>query len=201
MRRSVWSRMPPRPGLDRRAIVGEAARLANERGLANVTFANLAQRLGVRAPSLYNHVESVEILHHELTVAGLSALAEALARAAIGRNGAAGIAAVGEAYRTFAKEHPGLYAATLRFIDPFDPRLQSIASGMMETMRAVLAPFGLDERTMTDAVRALRSLVHGFASLEAAGGFGMPQSVDGSFAWAVNAYVAGLSATTPVNAG
>jgi len=193
--------MSPRPGLDRRAIVGEAARLANERGLANVTFANLAQRLGVRAPSLYNHVESVDVLHYELTVAGLSALAEALARAAIGRNGAGGIAAIGEAYRSFAKEHPGLYAATLRSVDPSDARLQSIASGMLETMRAVLAPFGLDERTMTDAVRALRSLVHGFASLEAAGGFGMPRSVDESFAWALDAYVASLSATTPVNAG
>jgi hypothetical protein len=34
---------------------------------------------------------------------------------------------------------------------------------------------------MIDAVRMLRAALHGFVALEAAGGFGLPQSVDGTF--------------------
>ena len=201
MRPTISWRMAPRPGIDRRSIVAEAARLADERGIANVTFANVAQRVGVRAPSLYNHIESVEALHHELAVTGLRALADALARAAIGRNGAAGVTAIGGAYRAFAKEHPGLYAATVRAADPGDAELQRIALEMMETMRAVLAPFALDEKHVTNALRAFRSLVHGFTSLEVAGGFGFPQSVDDSFEWALAAYVAALQTGVPGSAG
>ena len=53
---------------------------------------------------------------------------------------------------------------------------------------------------LTTSTGVVTNAVHGFASLEAAGGFGMPRSVDESFAWALDAYVASLSATTPVNA-
>lgn len=38
-----------------------------------------------------------------------------------------------------------------------------------------------------DATRALRSALHGFVSLEAAGGFGLPRDVDRSFSRLVTA--------------
>jgi hypothetical protein len=45
------------------------------------------------------------------------------------------------------------------------------------------------------AVRGLRSLVHGFVSIEADGGFGLALDTDESFSRAVETYVAGLRAT------
>jgi len=44
------------------------------------------------------------------------------------------------------------------------------------------------------ALRGLRSAVHGFATLEAVGGFGIPLSIDESFAWLVECFVGGLNA-------
>jgi hypothetical protein len=45
----------------------------------------------------------------------------------------------------------------------------------------VLASYGLRGDDALHAVRRLRSVVHGFATLESAGGFGIPLEVDESF--------------------
>ncbi len=168
--------MPRRPGLDRRALVGEAAALADERGLDSVTLSNLAARLHVRAPSLYNHIESADELQRQLSLFALRALGDQIARAAIGLNGSSGLIAIANAYRTFAKEHPGMYSATLRAIRPDDAAGQEISTHMLDVLRAILAPFDLDEDRAIHAMRGFRSLVHGFVSLEAANGFGLKQS-------------------------
>lgn len=185
--------MPRRPGLDRNALVGEAARLADERGLASVTLANLAERLNVRPPSLYNHIDGSDELHHQLSLFALQALGNTLARAAIGLNGAAGLLAIANAYRAFAKRHPGMYDATLRAPRPGDTALQNIAQELLDVVRAVLVPFGLDEERTIHVIRGFRSIVHGFVSLEAAGGFGLPQSIDESFHVILTSFIAGLS--------
>ena len=46
------------------------------------------------------------------------------------------------------------------------------------------------------AVRALRSLIHGFATLEQGGGFGIPLDLDESFRRLIAIYIAGIRATT-----
>jgi hypothetical protein len=65
---------------------------------------------------------------------------------------------------------------------------------MLDVLRAVLAPFDLDEDRLVHAVRAFRSVVHGFVSLEVAQGFGLPQSTDESFQFIVLLFIAGLEA-------
>jgi AcrR family transcriptional regulator len=185
--------MPRKRGLDRSVLVGEAAALADERGLDFVTLANLAERLNVRAPSLYNHIASAEHLQNQLTLFALRALRDELARAAIGRNGADGVLAIAQAYRTFAKEHPGMYGATLRAPRPDDPALQQIAGEVLDIVRAILTPFHLSEDMTIHAIRGFRSVVHGFVSLEAGGAFGLAQSIDESFHFVMQSFLAGLA--------
>ena len=45
------------------------------------------------------------------------------------------------------------------------------------------------------ALRALRSVVHGFATLEAAGGFGIPLNLDESFRRLVELLIRGMEGT------
>jgi AcrR family transcriptional regulator len=178
-------------------LVGEAAALADERGLDFVTLANLAQRLNVRAPSLYNHIESAEELQNRLTLFALRALRDDIARAAIGKNGAAGIMAIANAYRAFAKDHPGMYSATVRAPRPNDVAPHEIAGEILDIVRAILAPFDLDEDTAIHAIRGFRSIVHGFVSLEAGHAFGLSQSIDESFQVIMQSYISGLKDANP----
>ena len=47
--------MPRRAGLDKAMVVQAAADLANAEGVDALSLGRLAERLGVRTPSLYNH--------------------------------------------------------------------------------------------------------------------------------------------------
>jgi AcrR family transcriptional regulator len=186
--------MPRRPGLDRRVLVGEAAALADAHGLEFVTLANLAERLNVRVPSLYNHIESADELQHQLSLFALQGLSDEIARAAIGKNGAEGLLAIANAYRAFAKQHPGMYLATLRAARPNDEAMVAISGAALDVLRAVLTPFNLEGDPLIHAMRGFRSIVHGFVSLEAAYGFGLKQSIDESFQFIVLLFISGLSA-------
>ncbi|MGD0474017.1 MAG: TetR-like C-terminal domain-containing protein [Candidatus Velthaea sp.] len=181
--------MARRPGLDRRAIIEEAAALADELGLENVTLANLAERLKIRPPSLYNHIAGTDELHAGLALLGVRTLQTEIARAAIGRNGVEGVIAVADAYRRFAKSRPGLYRATLSAPEQTDVERIAVASEILDVMRAVMLPLQLRGDEVIHAMRALRSLMHGFVSLEAVHGFGLPQDVDESFRFMLLAFV------------
>jgi AcrR family transcriptional regulator len=186
--------MPRRPGLDRRVLVGEAAALADARGLEYVTLGNLAERLNVRVPSLYNHIESADELQYQLSLFAMQALADEIARAAIGKNGAAGLLAVANAYRAFAQQHPGMYGATLRAPRPNDEATQTILGAGLDVFYAIMAPFNLTGDPLIHAIRGFRSIIHGFVSLEAAGGFGFKQSTDESFEFILLLFISSLGA-------
>jgi AcrR family transcriptional regulator len=177
-------------GIDRAQVVAVAAELADAHGLGQLTRAQVAARLGVRLPALYNHVDGLAGLRHQLALLGLRQLLERISRAAIGKSADAAVIAIGQAYRSYVLEHPGVYPTTVRATD--DPEILHVGQAIIEVILAVLEPYGLGEAAAIHAVRGLRSVVHGFATLELAGGFGMPLDRDESFLWLLRAYVAGL---------
>jgi AcrR family transcriptional regulator len=186
----------PRAGLSRAAVVEAAAALADEGGLEDLSLVDLAGRLGVRKPSLYNHVAGVGDLRRELALLGLRELGRNLSRAAVGKAGGEGLFALAGAYRAFVKERPGLYEATVRsyrLSDPDDPEFAAAEGEALEPVFAVLASCGVGcGEGAVHAARGLRSIAHGFATLEEAGGFGMSSDPDESFRRLVRAFAEGL---------
>ncbi|HWQ11608.1 MAG TPA: WHG domain-containing protein [Roseiflexaceae bacterium] len=179
-------------GVTRERVVMAAAELADAHGLEQLTLAQVAERLGVRLPSLYNHVAGMPGLRRELAHLGGRELAERLGRAAIGKAGDDAVLALARAYRAYVLEHPGRYAATVRAPADDDLELQEIGRAIIGVALAVLEPYGLAREDALHAVRGLRSVVHGFATLELAGGFGMPLDRDESFTRLMRAFIAGL---------
>ena len=191
--------MSPRGGLDHATVVEAAAKLVDEEGVEQLTLGRLAERLGVRTPSLYNHVAGLPGLKHDLALFCSRELLDRLLRATIGKSRAEAIFALANAYRAYARETPGRYAFTVPAPDPGDQVLAAVAQQLVDVGRAVLAPYSLSEEEAIHAIRSLRSIVHGFISLEVAGGFGMPVDLDASFQWHVNLFVAGLERSTVAN--
>jgi AcrR family transcriptional regulator len=184
--------MSHRAGLDQATVVEAAVKLIDEEGVEQLSLGRLAERLGVRTPSLYNHVAGLPGLKHDLALYCLHDLLNRVLHATVGKARAEAIFALANAYRAYAGEAPGRYALTLQAPDPADQEVQAIAQQIVDVIRAVLAPYGLSEEDAIHAIRGLRSLVHGFISLEMAGGFGMPIDQDASFHWLINLYIAGL---------
>jgi AcrR family transcriptional regulator len=182
----------PRQGLDTEQVLDAAVELAAD-GLDNVTFARLAERLGVRAPSLYNHVAGRPALVRLITLRGLDGIGDAIAAAAAGLAGEQALRATAHAYRDYARANPGGYQATLLAPSDGDAEVQAATERVLSLLAAILRAWQLSEEETIDAIRVLRSALHGFVTLEQNGGFAMARDLDASFERLADTLVAGLA--------
>ena len=194
----------PRAGLSHQRVVAEAAAVADEFGLEQLTLAAVADRFGVTVPSLYKHINGLEALKRDLAAVAVRELTVAMSTAAVGRAGRDALHAIANAIRDYAHSHPGLYAASVRGPGPEDAELIAANEAALAIFMAALSGYGItdyssqfgqlldrtappapqDERSIQDAIDAIRSLravIHGFVTLEATGGFGLPRSLDATY--------------------
>jgi AcrR family transcriptional regulator len=182
-----------RAGLTPARVVAEAAEIADAVGFDKLTLAAVAEQVGVRLPSLYKHVDSLDALRQGVAALATAELAAAMTEAAVGRAGADALRAVAGAYRDYGRAHPGRYAATVRAPAPDDEARTASADAVLRVVFAILAGYGITGEDAVDATRALRAALHGFVTLEAAGGFGMPRDVDRSYERFLAAFDAALA--------
>lgn len=169
-----------------------ASALANRHGIDGLSMNDLARALHIRTPSLYSHVGGIADVKRVLAVHGLQELEREAARVTIGKAGPDAVRALLDGYRDFARKNPGVYAATLPTAPRDDTEWRAAADRVTQTCLAALQGFGLLGAEAAHAMRGLRSLGHGFASLEAAGAFKGPVDRDQTFAWLVESFIAVL---------
>lgn len=182
-----------RAGVTTERVVAEAEAVADEVGLDSLTLAQVAQRLGVKLPSLYKHIDGLESLRRLLSVRCTQEMAGVFARAAAGRAGADALVAIANACRAWAGEHPGRYAATVRAPAEGDDEHLRAAADVLDVVDSALSAYALSAEDGIHATRTFRAVMHGFISLEQAGGFGLPVDVDRSFEIAVTGLAAQLA--------
>ncbi|GGS90420.1 TetR/AcrR family transcriptional regulator [Nonomuraea spiralis] len=172
-----------RAGLTADRVTLAAAELADEVGLDHVTMSAVARRLGVKDASLYVHVRNLEDLRGRVALLGADEKTIRIAEAIAGRAGKDALVAYADAWRAYAHEHPGRYTAT-QIPMRIDPDLAAQAAGprrAIELTYSMLRAYRLEEPDLTDAVRLMRSMLHGFVSLEAAGGFAHARPAEDSW--------------------
>ncbi|MFF7048032.1 WHG domain-containing protein [Streptomyces griseorubiginosus] len=176
-------------------MVAAGAALADEVGIANLTMGSLAERVGVRTPSLYKHVSGQEDLNRRIAALALSEAADAVGGAIQGYAGRDALEAAARAFRVFVLQHPGRYAATIG-VEPSGPDDPLAAAGqrLLGAFTAILRGYELAEPDVDHALRTLRSLFHGFATLQLANGFQWSADIDESFEWLITFTDRGLRA-------
>lgn len=177
----------PRAGLNADIVTETAARIVDADGLPALTLARLAAVIDVAPPSLYKHVAGLDDLIARVTTLAIRRLADDLTAAAIGRSGRRAFLSLAEAYRRFATEHPGLYPLTQAVPEPASVGQQAEANRALAIFSAVVESYGLTDGLFIHAIRLIRAGLHGFADIEARGGFQMPLSLDESFLVLVDA--------------
>jgi AcrR family transcriptional regulator len=185
----------PRAGLTSDDVVTAAAGLVDEIGYQELTMGLLAQRLGVRSPSLYKHVDGLADLQHRIATLAMTELGEAARDAMQGRAGIDALRALLTATRAYVTAHPGRYTATVgaEFTGPDDPLLTASAR-VLASIAAVLRGYGIGDDEMDHAIRTIRCTIHGFAALQASNGFQWSGDPDESFDWMIRFIDGGLRA-------
>lgn len=185
-----------RVGIKPEIVIAAAAAIADQSGWDQVTLGNVAGQLGIKTPSLYNHVEGLPDLRQKLAVHAARLLRDQLNDTAIGHSGKQALIEVGKSYMDFVRQHPGLYEAINRATTPSLPEFEEAAEQILKLFNRLMQPLGLPQGEAIHAIRGLRSMVHGFASLEALGGFRMPEDLNESLSKAITYYLDGLSKHT-----
>ena len=181
----------PRAGLSADAVVEVALTLIDEKGPEALSLAAVADRAGVAAPSLYKHIGSLADLRELMALRVLRETTAVFTAVVIGRSRDDAVSALMRAFRAYVVAHPGRYALV-----PLDPMhrddLAGAARELLDVFFAVLRGYGLDESAAIHATRRIRVAAHGFAVLEAGGGFGLAEDVDTTFEQVIAMVLASL---------
>ncbi|TDD83117.1 TetR/AcrR family transcriptional regulator [Actinomadura rubrisoli] len=181
----------PRAGLSPDAVVDAAIAIVDAEGPDALTLAAVAGKAGVATPSLYKHVRNLAELRQLVTVRVMEELADRLGNAALGRSRDDAVRALMRAYRSYVVEHPSRYASMEQSAEPLE-RVDAVAERLLGIILAVLRGYALKGPDLIHAARCLRSAVHGFAVLEAAGGFGLPEDLEASYELLITMVTGGL---------
>ena len=164
-------RDPDRRGGRAKEIVAVARRLLDEEGSTGLSMRRVAERLGIRAPSIYKHLPDKQALENAIISDGFEEQAEVFEQALAERDP---LTAMASAYRAFARQHPHLY----RLMTERPLQRDRLAPGAEARAAApVLRAVGDD----ADAARALWAFAHGMTILELNGRF--PPGADLDAAW------------------
>jgi AcrR family transcriptional regulator len=182
-------------GLTLEHVVAVAAEIADSDGLNTLSLASVASKLGVRSPSLYNHVEGLPGLRRQLTLHASSLLTAELANSIDGLDATNALRAIAEQMRSFAHHHPGLNDSLLPApTQDEDPEVATALAESVTVVASVLTAMNIDPITVIPLIRALRASIHGFIDLELRGGFGLPDDINESFTTTINLVIEAIAA-------
>jgi AcrR family transcriptional regulator len=139
-------------------IIAAGRRLLEEQGPEALSMRNVAAEIGIRAPSLYEHVADKRTLENAIVAAGMEEQAVALAQAVEAT--ADPLAAMGAAWRAWALAHPHLYRLiNARDLDRDVPEVAAAELRAGDPIRALT-------RGDLASARVIWAFAHGMTMLE-----------------------------------
>lgn len=177
-----------RQGLTRADILQAAIGMIESEG--RFSLRELANRLHIKAASLYNHIRNMDELYTEIGFYAISELKKAQLDAIDGKQRAEAVEALAEAYYRFGKERPEIYKVILSLPMVKNDALQTAAGDIVEPIMTALGGYRLTGEQKMHLQRVLRSVMHGFISQEEAGCFRhFPVDLSDSYRMAVRGFL------------
>ncbi len=187
----------PRQGLTTETVVEAAALLAEEVGCESLTLHKLADRLNIKAASLYTHISGIEELYVLLSNLALKQLGAAMLDAVKGKQRGEAIRAMSVAYRNYAQQNPEMYRMIMKVPHSQSEQLVNAGKNVKAILLELLSQYTADQTKIICLSRYYHSILHGFISLEQAGFFDDAISVNESLSKIVDNYIEQLESISP----
>jgi len=184
-----------RAGLTPKIVTTHALDVLDAAGPAGLTLKAVAERAGVAPPSLYKHVRSLDDLRALMSMQILEQAADRIGSAVMGLSGDDALRAFLGAFRGYAVEYPHRHVLleSPASEGAHHEEVQAAAARLVDIAFATVRGYGLEGDELVHAVRALRSVVVGFVSLELGSGYLLPADLDASFAFLTDLLATGLA--------
>jgi AcrR family transcriptional regulator len=148
------------PSTRRAQIVAAARRLLEEEGPEALSMRNVAAEIGIRAPSLYEHVADKRALESAIIAAGLNEQNVAFREALAAHPSGDPLTVIAQAWRRWALAHPHVYA--LIYARDLDRSDRAVAEGERAAGSALREICDGDLVT----ARVIWAFAHGMVNLE-----------------------------------
>lgn len=174
-------------------IIDVCIGMIDEDGFLNLSIKTIADRLGINSPSLYKHFQGgLDEIKEAIMVYGWENLDIKIARAAVGKYQEDGLKAICYAFRDFSHEHPGVFEAICWHNSYTSLINHAMTKGVISTLYTILDSLEFTDAEKMHVLRSLRGFVEGFSMLELHGSFGDKISLDESFSYGVDVFIAGI---------
>ena len=181
----------PRANLDKRKILEAAGALANEISIRKLNLKQLAQKLNIQPPSLYNHVQSLDHLRYDLMVYGWEEAGKRIADALIGISGDEAIRRACHVFYYYAEENPGIFEAMAYYNWGEDRPRDGVPDRLTDILYKLCRSRDIPEEEAVHVLRLFRSYLEGFALLAHHGAFPQGEARE-SFRYGVEFLIAGI---------
>lgn len=173
-------------------IVAAGRELLEAGGLDAVTMQAIAERVGVRGPSLYKRFPNRAAVISAIGAAAVDDLALELEPLTGGPDPAAALRAIAIAYRAFAHANPRAYELVFMNL-PADARPPADRNALAAAPVLTLAERLVGPDRALEAARLVTAFAHGFISMELSGAFRLGGDIDDAYRYGVGVLVDALA--------
>ncbi|NRT76060.1 TetR/AcrR family transcriptional regulator [Clostridium beijerinckii] len=179
--------------LTKEKIIQVAFLLSEEIGLNKITFTKISEKLDIKYPSLYNYFDNMDNLKIEMVKYFLNNLNLNLMKRLIGKSGKDAIKEFAYTYRDFAFKNRIFYELFMTIGITKDDEIHLLVKKFNNILYEILNFYIEDKEQLIYKSRSLRSLLHGFVSMNFHGYFHTDVNLESSFAFMVDDFILSLS--------
>ena len=183
---------PERTSIEKIIVV--AREILESRGYAGLTMQAVAERVGVRAPSLYKRVRNRNDLVRIVTEATIQDLAGQLHAVPVTADSRRDFTELARTFRAFAHARPTAYRLILGWgpvtVSPDLDLLAHVSAPLLRVAADLAGP----EHAL-DAARTLTAWTTGFITMELAGAFNLGGDVEGAFNYGITHLASAFTAS------
>lgn len=174
------------------AVIQAASDIADEKGLNNVSLKMVAERLKIRTPSLYNHIENLDDLLRTVAHNGMRIMNQRMAQAAIGKSGDAAIQAVAIEYLNYMIEHCGVYETIQWATWHGTDETAKIFCDYTDLLKTLILSCNFGTENAAAILNLLTGFLHGYTTLQLRYAFSDPDKVRMELRMALDTVLIGL---------
>lgn len=180
--------------LTRQDVISAAITCLDTEGEGALGVNRVARELGIKPPSIYNHVQGNDDLRRAVAIEGWRQVLEHHRSQRLVSDHTQRFRGVVRSFRSFAKARPAFFAVTTStWLDEQDPDVRPVWDEIFELFGQALAPFGLADQQLLYAGITVRATLQGFLGMERAQQITSPELADQTFDWMVERLIASFA--------
>lgn len=178
--------------IDKETIINKAVEIVNSVGIDKVTLKMLAENLGIKSPSLYNHIEGIDDLKKQLMIYGWKQAEQRITLAVIGVSGYDAIRAMCYAFYDYVIENPGVFNVMLWYNKFQSEEMEMATAQLLTIIFKITSSLNIPDDYCFHLIRTFRGFLEGYFLLVNNGSFGHPLPIFESFEISIEVLIAGI---------